>query len=157
MQFTLRKTKAERVWPSAEVPLRQVVRKLGKGSKKGPVLGWGIAQLVERFAYTILHSKSEGSRGDTSPCIKMCSTGIETNNWEMGPHEAKMFLYSEEAAYRMGNKAFTSYTSNKGLMSSIYKDFKSWTPNGRFVPNLQLGHVTKHNFQKKKYKGWEIF
>lgn len=55
---------------------------------------------------------------------------MKTNDWQMRPHETKNFCTTKTLSFEQGGllqnkrKIFTSYASDRGFMSKMYKTLK---------------------------------
>jgi hypothetical protein len=74
----------------------------------------------------------------------------------VGLHQTKELLHSkgnshqtQEAAHRIG-KSFASYSSNKGLISRIYRDLKNFSPQRIITPMKKWAHELNREFSKEE-------
>jgi hypothetical protein len=83
----------------------------------------------------------------------------------MGLHQAKELLHSkgnhhqtQDTAHKMGEN-FASYSSNKGLISRIYRELKKLSPQRINIPMKKWAHGLNREFsnslQRKRYK-WPV-
>jgi hypothetical protein len=72
----------------------------------------------------------------------------------MGLHQAKKLLHSKETVSRIKKlpteweKIFASNSSNKGLISKIYKDLKNLNPQRISIPIKKWAHELNREFSK---------
>jgi len=74
----------------------------------------------------------------------------------MGPHETQSSYKAKDIVNKTNrhptdwDKVFTNPTSNKGLISKIYKELKKVTTKKNKQPNQKMGYRTKSRIHKEK-------
>jgi hypothetical protein len=114
-----------------------------------------LKQLQEEVGNTL---QQIGIGNDFLNRTQKCQSASKRNNEQMGLHQTKELLYSKgngtvtrlKRQLTEWEKIFASYSSDKGLISRIYRELKKLSPQRINIPMKKWAHELNREFSKEE-------